>query len=222
MHTASSTWILPRERRSADFSTSRATVPKQHSRLKTYKQNKKIVFLHHARLPYHSIFICLPACLCPSVSVKTLTKPLPPSLPISTTSLYHLHPHRQPVQTASILSYQAILQSWSPVISHPCFQLYYSDRKHPYTQSHPVFYLYILYRFYLGFTYRDRSAQKGCSYVSGLFYRFPFIRCILCSFIILFITVNVCKKGGNTLNLYSPGYVASCWGTKKSSLEATL
>lgn len=78
MHTASSTWILPRERRSADFSTSRATVPKQHSRLKTYKQNKKIVSLHHARLPYHPIFICLSACLHPPVSVKTLTKPLPP------------------------------------------------------------------------------------------------------------------------------------------------
>lgn len=65
MHAASSTRILPQEQRSANFSTSRATVPKQHSRLKKYKHYKKISLSPSCSLPL--ISLCSSICLSPSL-----------------------------------------------------------------------------------------------------------------------------------------------------------
>lgn len=85
MHAASSTRILPQEQRSANFSTSRATVPMQHSRLKKYKHYKKMSLSASCSLPL-SACVHLSACLHPSVSVKTSTKPLLP--PCSSLTLH--------------------------------------------------------------------------------------------------------------------------------------
>lgn len=130
MHAASSTRILPQEQRSANFSTSRATVPKQHSRLKKYKHYKKISLSPSCSLPL--ISLCSSICLSPSLrQSENIIETSAATLLISHTSLYHLHPNRQ---TASILSYQCILHLWSPIISHPCYHLWYVYRKPPHTQ----------------------------------------------------------------------------------------
>lgn len=86
MHTASSPPILPREESCATFSASRATVSGiDTADLKDTNRTKKIVFLHYAPLLLSSyLHLSIPACLHPSVSVKTWTKPLLPPCPSQT------------------------------------------------------------------------------------------------------------------------------------------
>lgn len=130
MHAVSSTRILLQEQRAANFSTSRATVPEQHSRLKKYKHYKKIILSPSCSLPL--IGLCSSICLSPSLHhCENIKKTSAAPLPSSHTSLYHLHPNGQ---TASILSYQCILHLWSPIIAHPCFHLWYIYRKPPHAR----------------------------------------------------------------------------------------
>lgn len=165
MHAASSTRILPQEQRSANFSTSRATVPKQHSRLKKYKHYKKISLSSSCSLPL--ISLCSSICLSPSLrQCENINETSAATLPITHTSLYHLHPNRQ---TASILSYQCILHLWSPIISHPCFHLWYVYRKPPHTQyftwPHNIIYIWFYNCLYTGlYTLQSRTAVTSLGF----------------------------------------------------------
>lgn len=167
MHTASSTWILPRERRSADFSTSRATVPKQHSRLKTYKRGKKNSLSPSRSSPLSrssSVFLPVSSLRqCENIDETSA------SLPISNTSLYHLHPSIRTGSLFRLLPFCLIKPSSNLEVQlfliPPSSCIIRIENIH--TQNHSQYFTYKC-QFHLGFTYRNRSAQTGCSYFSGL------------------------------------------------------
>lgn len=146
MHTASSPRILLREEICANFSASRATVStadlKNTNRTTT---TKKRVFLWHAPPLLSSyLHLSIPACLHPSISVKTSSKPLLPPCPSLTLHCISasLHPNRQ---TAPIFSYQCILCHWSQTRPHPCICIISFNIQTPnYTQCFNWPYNYVL------------------------------------------------------------------------------
>lgn len=152
MHRASSPRILPREESCANFYASRATVPTADTAALENTNRPKEVFLSRAPSLLSSyVHLSIPACLHPSVSVKTSTKPLLPPCPSPTPHCISTIPPSKPSACSDcihfLLSVHPLsLESDVPSSLHPSV-LYVNIYTPNYTQCfnwpYIMFYLFL-------------------------------------------------------------------------------
>lgn len=217
MHTASSPSILPREESCANFSASRATVPTADTAdLKKYKQNKKKNSLS---------LTCSPAAIIPSSPVypslspslrqcENIDETSAATLPIPNTSLDLRIPPSKPSArsdcTHFLLSVHPLsLESDVPSSLHPS-ALYPTTSQHPITPSVLTGHRISLCSFLkTAYTQATAAHRRAAAISFPLRWIDGFLLTICISFIILFMTVKVCKREENAPALCSPHHPAS-------------